>query len=217
MPIILEAKTMKPHKSKFLKKGDIIFWVSKDKIDTAGHVAVINKTASNLNNMKIVHSTDHPLHNSFVSTHLPPSSKIAKHGKKYISFRIKNHFIRKNFIKQLNAWLCKDIPFSKSNELKMNKFDDSLKNFSTNEKILLQNFMFKLKKLDFKKAHKVLTTAMCTEVILTALHNAFLAQGSIPNSLYLIPELCPPSLMFFSIKNDQTNFIHIGNLEISSD
>ena len=213
--VFLEVKAGKVYKSNSLEEGDMIFWVNKNKTDTAGHVAVINKIPSGFDKIKIAHSTDHPLYNAFVTTHLSPSSKIAKHGKKYMIFRIRSHSLRKEFIKLLNIWLSSDIPFDKSNELKMNKWDDSLLSFATSEKILLQKHMFELKKLYFKEPYKIPTTAMCTEIILKALHNIFFTHSNnIPNSLYLLPDLCPPSLMFAAIANDTISFINIGDLEV---
>ncbi len=196
-----------------LLPGDIIFWAKINSNDRAGHIAVITDT-NNLyaKDIKITHATDNPKYNSFVKTHILPSSKLLPGGKEYKVIRLKSPKLAKSFTKLLNSWVGK-ISFDKNMELLMNKWDDSLIKYSTETKIKIHNLIYKHipNKLTFSTPQK----GMCSEIIIKALQESFHElYNVIPHGLHLDPGLCPPSTMMLSLIKDNENFDLLGTLFI---
>ena len=197
-----------------LQVGDIIFWKLSNEENRAGHVAVV-RTASDIpQNVRIVHSTDHPDYNAFVETHLKPTEKIQKQNRTYYVLRILDAKLKNNFLEILNEWVGLHIPFNTASESLMNKWDDSLVSYPAATKLQLQNRLF------WAKSPAIDTISadgyMCSEIIIIALQKAFLMEHSdvakLPASLQLDPVLCPPSTLMLALSKDQQNFAVLGEL-----
>lgn len=197
-----------------LQAGDIIFWKLNNEENRAGHVAVV-RTASDIpQDIRIVHSTDHPDYNAFVETYLKPTEKIQKQNRIYYVLRILDTTLKNNFLKILNEWVELHIPFNPTSEALMNKWDDSLVAYPAATKLQVQNQLFWAKEATLDSIP--VDGYMCSEVIIIALQKAFLMVhddiAKLPASLQLDPILCPPSTLMLALSQDQHNFAVLGEL-----
>lgn len=197
-----------------LQAGDIIFWKFSNEENRAGHVAVVRTVSDIPQNVRIVHSTDHPDYNAFVETYLKPTEKIQKQNRTYYVLRILDAKLKNNFLKILNEWVDLPIPFNPASESIMNKWDDSLVAYPAATKLQLQNQLFLAKSPTIGVIPD--DGYMCSEIIIIALQKAFLMVHSeiakLPASLQLDPVLCPPSTLMFALSQDQQNFEVLGEL-----
>lgn len=194
--------------------GDLIFWKEIQKVDRAGHVAVLNNDSNKEQELRIIHSTNNPKYEAFVETPMLSSAKLQQHEKEYFVIRIIDPQIRAKFIKILRILLDQYIPFNDQTEAIMKQWDDSMGAYSTALKFKLQNELFADKPVVAKDIPD--EGYMCSEIIIITLQKAFLQNNNgpheLPISLQLDPVLCPPSTLMFALEHDKKNFQILGEL-----
>lgn len=213
----LVEKSKEPMASSYLRAGDLLFWKKSNRVDRAGHVAVVTHASAEPKDIRVAHATDNPKYSGFVETHLPASEQIASPDgdRHYFGLRIRDDKIRAAFLTVLEEWLQKKIPFNTQHEKKMNAWDDRWPNVPTEDKVRWQHTCFHEypSGTDISKAG-----VMCSEVIILALHTVLLQSGiprsQFPTALQLDPVLCPPSTLMLAFEEDAQYFEALGRVEV---